>query len=72
MALKFSKLMNVRGDREIRRDGDYDCWYTIEQGLLLALLESGTLSAMQYRLAEEALQEQRAERARRLIREGSK
>ena len=72
MALKFSKLMNVRGNREIRRDGDYDCWYTLEQGLLLALLESGTLSAMQYRLAEEALQEQRAERARRLIREGSK
>ena len=72
MALKFSKLMNVRGNREIRMDGDYDCWYTLEQGLLLALLESGTLSAMQYRLAEEALQEQRAERARRLIREGSK
>ena len=72
MALKFSKLMNVRGNREIRMDGDYDCWYTLEQGLLLALLESGNLSAMQYRLAEEALQAQRAERARRLIREGSK
>ena len=71
MALKFSKLMNVRGNREIRSDGDYDCWYALEQGLLLALLESGTLSAMQYRLAEEALQEQRAERARRLMKEGS-
>ena len=71
MALKFSKLINIRGNREIRKDGDYDCWYSLEQGLLLALLESGTLSAMQYRLAEEALQEQRAERARRLIREGS-
>ena len=71
MALKFSKLMNVRGNREIRRDGDYDCWYSLEQGLLLALLESGTLSAMQYRMAEEALQEQRAERARRLMKEGA-
>ena len=71
MALKFSKLINIRGNREIRKDGDYDCWYSLEQGLLLALLESGTLSAMQYRLAEEALQEQRAERARRLMKEGS-
>ena len=71
MALKFSKLINIRGNREIRKDGDYDCWYSLEQGLLLALLESGTLSAMQYRLAEEALQEQRAERARRLMKEGA-
>ena len=71
MALKFSKLINIRENREIRKDGDYDCWYSLEQGLLLALLESGTLSAMQYRLAEEALQEQRAERARRLMKEGA-
>ena len=72
MALKFSRLMNIRDNREIRKDGDYDCWYTLEQGLLLALMESGTLSAMQYRMAEEALQEQRAERARRLMKEGAK
>ena len=71
MALKLSKLINIRGDREIRRDGDYDCWYSLEYGLLLALRESGTLSAMQFRLAEEALQEQRTERARRLMKEGA-
>ena len=71
MALKFSKLINIRGDRDIRRDGDYDCWYSLEYGLLLALRESGTLSAMQYRMAEEALMEQRAGRARRLMKEGS-
>ena len=72
MALKFSKLMNIGEDREIRKDKDYDCWYSLEQGVLLALRESGTLNAMQYRMAEEALQEQRAEYARRLIKEGSK
>ena len=71
MALKFSKLINIRENREIWKNGDYDCWYSLEYGLLLALLASGTLSAMQYRMAEEALQEQRAERARRLMKEGS-
>ena len=72
MALRYAELMSTDHDWMISRNTDYDAWYTLEQGLLLALLESGTLSAMQYRLAEEALQEQRAERARRLIREGSK
>ena len=71
MALKFSKLVNIRGDREIRKEGDYGSWYHLEQGLLLALRESGTLNAMQYRMAEEALREQRAERARRLMKEES-
>ena len=71
MALKFSKLANIRGDREIQKDTNYDSWYCLEQGLLLALRESGTLFAMEYRMAEEALREQRAERARRLIREES-
>ena len=69
MALKFSKLLKIEGDREIRKDTDYDCWYHLEQGLLLALRESGTLNAMQYRMTEEALREQRAQRARRLMKE---
>ena len=71
MALKFSKLINIRENREIRKDGNYDCWYSLEYGLLLALLERGTLTAMQFRMAEEALREQRAERARRLMKEGA-
>ena len=71
MALKFSKLINIRENREIRKDGNYDCWYSLEYGLLLALLERGTLTAMQFRMAEEALREQRAERARKLMKEGA-
>ena len=71
MALKFVKLINIVGDREARKDTNYESWYHLEQGLLLALKESGTLNAMQYRMAEEALREQRAERARRLMMEGS-
>ena len=72
MALRYAELMSTDRDRMISRNTDYDAWYTLEQGLLLALQESGTLSAMQYRMAEEALQEQRAERARRLMKEGAK
>ena len=72
MALKFAKLTNIVGDREVRKDANFDSWYYLEQGLLLALKESGTLNAMQYRMAEEALREQRAEHNRRLMKEGSK
>ena len=72
MALKFAKLKNIVGDQEVRKDTNYDSWYSLEQGLLLALKESGTLNTMQYCMAEEALREQRAERARRLMKEESK
>ena len=71
MALKFSQLMKIEGDSEIQKDADYDCWYFLEQGLLIALKESGTLNTVQYRMAEEALREQRAERARQLMNEGA-
>lgn len=66
MALRFARLRRIEGDREIRRDTDDAAWRRIEQGLLLALHQSGTLNAVQYRLAEEALKEQRRERSRRL------
>ena len=68
MALKFSRLMKIDGEREIRKNEDFDSWYHLELGLLLALKESGTLNAMQYRIAEDALREQRLERAGRLKR----
>ena len=71
MALKFSKLVTIREDGEIRKDRNYDGWYCLEEGLLLALLESGTLTTMQYRMSEEALREQRADRARQLRKEES-
>ena len=71
MALKFAELINIEGDREIRKNTDFDGWYNLELGLLLALKENGTLNAMQYRMAEDALREQRAERARRRIEEES-
>ena len=68
MALKISKLMSIQGNREIRKNEDFDSWYYLEQGLLLALKESGTLNAMQYRMAEETLREQKVDCARRLKR----
>ena len=70
MGLKFARLRQIDGNRAICKDTDYETWYYIEQGLLLALYQSGTLNMMQYRLAEELLKEQRRERARRLMGDG--
>lgn len=67
MAKKYAQLVRIDQDREIRKDTDYEAWYHLEQGLLLALKESGTLNAAQYRLAEQKLKQQRAERARKLM-----
>ena len=71
MVLRYSKLTSIAEDRKIRKGEDYDSWFYLEQGLLAALLESGTLNPMQYRMAREALQAQRTDRARRLLEEES-
>ena len=71
MALKFSKLVDIKNDRQIRKEMDFDWWYHMKQGLLLALRDRGTLDAMQYRIAKEQLQ-QRAQRAHKWVEEDMK
>ena len=55
MALRYAQLMSTDHDQMISRYTDYDAWYCLEHGLLLALLESGTLSNMQFHQPSSAL-----------------
>ena len=66
MKEKFAQLQHIEHNEWITRDSNYEIWYELEQGLLLALRERGTLNVMQYHLAMEGMKQQRAERARRI------
>ena len=54
-----AKLLSIENDRRITRetDGEFLCEY--QKALLLALVESGKLTEMQFRYAEEKLRQQR-------------
>ena len=69
MDKEFSQLIEILDDQRICKDTNYEAYYHLEQVLLLALKDSGTLSAVQYHLAEQALKHQRAERARKIRKE---
>lgn len=72
MAKQFSKLQWIENDRRITKETDYEFLYQLQNALLLALKEQGRLSQMQYRHAEERLQAQRRERARKLMEKGER
>ena len=63
---KFAQLHHIEQNEKITRESHYEIWYDLEQDLLLALRERGTLNVMQYRLAMERLKQQRCDRTRRL------
>ena len=65
MAKKFAKLLRIDNDRQISAETDYEFLYQLQSALLLALRERGRLSHMQHRQAQEKLNQQRRERARR-------
>ena len=58
---KFAVLQNIENDRKITREENREFIYNLENALLLALLEDGTLTQMQYRQASEKLKRQRRE-----------
>ena len=66
MQKKFSVLQKIDNDRQITREEDAPFLYHLQRALLLALREQGRLHPMEYRQAEEALNRQRRERARKL------
>ena len=70
MVVRFATLQQINHDHKITRDTDFEFVYQLEYALLLALRESRTLNAMQFRQAEEKLKHQRQERARKLIEKG--
>ena len=61
---QYAALQRIENDHEITRETDREFWYNLENALLLALLEDGTLTRMQYRQASEKLKRQRREQGR--------
>ena len=53
-----STLKAIENDRRITRKTDAEFLYAFQKAVLLALLEDGTLTEMQYRFAEEKLRRQ--------------
>lgn len=70
MEKQFAKLHRIDNNEAITKETHYDFLRHLQSAILLALREQGRLTAMQYRHAEEALQQQRRERARNLLRTG--
>ncbi len=53
------KLVRIEADQSITPDTYADFFYAFQVGVLLSLKEDGSLTEMQYRRAETALQDQR-------------
>ena len=51
-------LKSIENDHKITRKTDSEFLYAFQKAVLLALLEGGTLTEMQYRYAEEKLRKQ--------------
>ena len=56
---QYAVLQRIENDHKITRETDREFLYDLENALLLALLEDGTLTQMQYRQASEKLKRQR-------------
>lgn len=54
-----AKLIKVENNWPISGQDDTEFFYELQRSVLLSLKESGTLTQMQYRNAEEVLNEQR-------------
>ena len=61
---QYAALQRIENDHEITRETDREFLYNLENALLLALLEDGTLPQMQYRQASEKLKRQRREQSK--------
>ena len=62
---QYAVLQRIENDHKITRETDREFWYNLENALLLALLEDGTLTQMLYRQASEKLKRQRREQSKR-------
>ena len=59
MARRFTSLEGIEHDHKITKESDGQFLYQLQSGLLLALKEQGRLSEMQYRTAQDRLDQQR-------------
>ena len=65
MKAKFAELLYIDNDQTIDRNTHDELWRYLEQGLLLALRERGSINLMQYHLAMELLKQDQLERPRK-------
>ena len=63
---RFAALQRIDHDRKITRETGPEFLYNLENALLLALLEDGTLTQMQYRQASEKLKRLRREQRKEI------
>ena len=72
MARNFASLEGIENDHKITKATDEQFLHLLQSGLLLALKEQGRLSEMQYRTAQDRLDQQRRERTKKLQQGGKK
>ena len=70
MRKQFAQLLDIDHKEAITEENHYAFLYHMQYAVLLALREQGRLNAMQYRHAEEALKQQRRDRAKRILEKG--
>ena len=70
MSREFASLERIENDHKITRDTDESFLHRLQSGLLMALKEQGRLSQAQYQYAQEQLDRQYRERARKLLEKG--
>ena len=71
MAKQFSTLERIENNEVITDTNHYEFIYKLQNALLLALCEQGSLNTMQYRQAEESLKRKRLDRAKNLMERGA-
>ena len=67
MAKRFAYLERLDNDSAITYEGDYEFIYHLQISLLQALQEQGILNTIQYRQAQEKLNQQRRNRAKSIL-----
>ena len=72
MAVKYAHLRRIENDRVLEDASDREFMQQLRYALLLGLREIGTISAVQFRHAEEVLHRQRRDRAMKRIKEQEK
>lgn len=63
MANSYSRLLDIRRKEPITQETHPEFWHQLQAALLLGLLERGSLSAVAYHHASEALGRQRRGKA---------
>ena len=71
MRRKFAELQRIEGGRTVTKESDYEFFYQLQYALLLALKERGTMTTVQFQIAEKRLKEQRHNRAGKMMVKGN-